>query len=73
MDDADDTPLSRLIHARLTCERGIADAEACIAAGNEQEWLRPFEAAYRNRQAWWLTTRDAVDRAIAALRVVSDE
>jgi hypothetical protein len=61
--DPDDTPRARLLHARRECDLGIASAEACL----QDEWLKPFQAAYHNRIAYWLTTRDAVDRAIAAL------
>ena len=72
MDDDDwpaDTPRARLLAARQACDLGIAAAEACLA----EEWLAPFEAGYRNRQAWWLTCRDAVDRALAALPKDDDD
>jgi hypothetical protein len=62
----DDSPLARLQAARWQCECGIADADAYLHA----EWLEPYAAAYQNRKLWWLTTRDAVDRAIAALQPV---
>ena len=54
-DPAEDTPLARLRAQRLACDLGIAATERCLA----EEWLRPFEAGYRNRQAWWLTCREA--------------
>jgi hypothetical protein len=65
MNDLDDTdtPLTRLQAQRRVCDLGIASAELCLA----EELLKPYEASYRNRQAWFLTCRDAVDRAIAAL------
>lgn len=59
----DDSPLARLLAARWRCECGIADADAYLHA----PWLEPFAAAYQNRKLWYLTNRDAVDRAIAAL------
>ena len=59
----DDSPRARLLAARWRCECGIAEADTYLHA----EWLAPFAAAYQARKLWYLTTRDAVDRAIAAL------
>lgn len=60
----DDSPLARLLARRWQCECGIADADAYLHA----EWLAPYAAAYQNRKLWWLTCRDAVDRAIDELK-----
>lgn len=67
MSKDEDTPRTRLLHTRRECDQGIEAAESHIEVCRAERWMQQYEDAYRNRQAWWLTCRDAVDRALAAL------